>query len=84
MTTPLTVGDLSARHLGTRVTVQDFHRQGRVHTITGLLEDVWHLSEGRMSNVILREWATEPPLGRHVAPFGHWMCRQEQPMEVRP
>ena len=78
----MNAGDLCARHLGATITVHDFHRQGRVHTITGVLEDVWHLSAGRMTNVIFREWAAEPPLAPWVSPHGGWMCRREQAVEV--
>ncbi|MCW2902306.1 MAG: hypothetical protein JWO67_4571 [Streptosporangiaceae bacterium] len=80
--TGLTVGDLSARHLGTQVTVLGFVREGRTHCITGVLEDVTHLRSGAMTTLWLREWSAEPPLAQWVASGGHWMVRQEQSIEV--
>lgn len=78
----LSVGDLTAGHLGTVATLTDFHRQGVVHRITGRLVDVWHLTAGRMSNVVLRDWTAEPPLGPWVSPHGGWMCRRDQEVEL--
>jgi hypothetical protein len=80
----MTVGDLAARHLGCDLTLPDYQRQGVAHRITGRLVDVWHLTAGRFSHVVLRDWAADPPLGPSVSPHGGWMCRHDQLLELEP